>query len=120
MEAWVYLPYPSIPSRVIRSSVTGGRGGLDVLPRGLLHAAARGLGPRPLQERGLLRRLPLLAVLLDELFHHPPGHVVRILDRRRFLEVGGGPDERPGEAVVQRQLRAADRVDDHARRVRRV
>src|SRR5207245_9867909 len=57
---------------------------------------------------------------LDERLDAIARLVVVDLLRRRLHEVGRGGDERAAEAAVQAELRAADRVDDHARAVRRV
>src|SRR5947209_7324057 len=59
-------------------------------------------------------------VLLDERLGVPPRLVVRALVVRRLHQVGGGAVELPADAVVERELAAADRVDHDAGRVRRV
>src|SRR5439155_1196598 len=120
-EAWVVLPDPSIPSRVIKSPVTVSPPGLDALSSGALETASRRRHlPPPLRYRGLGGRPSLLAVLLDELLDHAAGLIVGVLDRRGLLEIRRGPDERPRKPVVERELRASDRVDDDAGRVRRI
>src|SRR6266581_1224071 len=117
--AWVDFPDPSIPSKVRRRRRTLGRGpGSGAAARGAFQPAA---GTRDslclLRLRGARA---LRAVLFNELFDHLPRDIVRILNRRRLLEVGRGPDQGAGEPVVERQLGAAHGVDDDAGGVRRI
>ena len=56
----------------------------------------------------------------DEFLNLPASDVIGVLHGRRLHEVGGRADERALEAVVQRQLAAADGIDHHAGRVRAV
>src|ERR671911_1154582 len=65
------------------------------------------------EERGPVGR-GALAVPQDELLDHLPRRVVAELDRRRFHEVRARPDQRTGDATIQRELRAADGVDHDA------
>src|SRR5437870_3708689 len=60
------------------------------------------------------------AVADDELLDHLPRGLVGELHRRRLHEVRRRPDEGAGDAAVHGELRAADRVDHDAGRVRRV
>src|SRR5262249_21238412 len=59
-------------------------------------------------------------VAAEELLVPVPGPVVAVLHRRRLHEVRGRGEDRATDAAVLRDLRSADRVDDDARRVRRV
>src|SRR5262249_31153094 len=63
--------------------------------------------------------LPLYAPLIvrDELFSQPAGVVVRVLLRWRLHEVGARPLERAREAMLQRQLAAANGIYHDAGRV---
>src|SRR6266568_2721413 len=56
----------------------------------------------------------------DELLYRLAGDVVAVLLGRRLHEVGRGRDDRAADAAVLGDLGGADRVDDHAGRVRRV
>src|SRR4051812_43269152 len=78
-------------------------------------SALRGRRRRLLRCR-LIGRLPLVA--LDELLGELVRLVVLDLLRRRLHEVRARRDERAGDAVVQRELREPDGVDDDAGRVR--
>src|SRR5690349_25003620 len=111
-SACVDFPDPSIPSRVTKRP---GTGGLGALPRRLLQASA--LRCANALRLGLPLLAALLTVLLNVVLDHLPRLVVRDLDRRRLLEVGRRRDLRARKAVVERQLRAADRVDDDAGRI---
>src|SRR4051794_2472826 len=68
---------------------------------------------------GLLDR-SLALVPLDELLGQLVRLVILDLLRGRLHEVRARRDERTGDAVVERELREADGVDDDAGRVRRV
>src|SRR5262245_41940015 len=69
---------------------------------------------------GLALRRDLASVLLDELLGQLVRLVVDDLLRRRLHEVRARADERARDAVVERELRHADGVDDDAGGVRRV
>src|SRR5919198_1456484 len=93
-----------------RSRVPGSRGAA---------ICRRPSGLRGVEETGPVgvRRL---AVAQDELLDHLAGHVVAELDRRRLHEVRRRPDQRSAEPPILRDLRAPERVDDHAGRIGRV
>src|SRR5262249_50147442 len=74
---------------------------------------------RPLADGRGLRR-SLAPVALDERLGELLRLVVDDLLRRGLHQVGARALERAGDAVVQRELREADRVDHDAGRVRRV
>jgi len=76
----------------------------------------RGIAPSGLSE-GPERLLVLAA---DEGFGHFAGNFVLELLGRGLHEVGRRGDQRAGQTAVEAELGAAHRVDDHARRVRRV
>src|SRR6516164_4161309 len=46
--------------------------------------------------------------------------VVGELERRRFHVVAARADQRPADAAIERELGAADRIDDHAGGIRRI
>ncbi len=70
---------------------------------------------------GGIRLLALLAPrpaeLADELFGHQPRLFVGVLHGRRLHEVRRRAEQRTAQAGVHGELRAADGVDDHARRI---
>src|SRR3954447_10605345 len=68
----------------------------------------------------LLVAVDLLRVLSDELLHLVVRVIVGELHGRALHEVRRGSLPRAADAVVERQLDAAHRVDHHARRVGRI
>src|SRR6267378_8680655 len=93
--------------------------GVYETPRAACAALGRFVRRRFLDLRGR-RRGDLAAVALDELLDELCGVVVLDLPRRRLHQVGARALERPGNAVVQCELREPDGVDHDAGRVRRV
>src|SRR5579875_867302 len=97
--------------------VSGFRGTRKPRPE---HADMRSRAGRTVRPATACSRRLAFDLAADELLHQVPADVVAELLGRGLHEVGACRDDRAADAAVPGDLRRADRVDDDARRVRRV
>ena len=133
-------------ARALAAAVAVTGGGSSAVSRRVASVSVRAVAPAPIQaqrprprppsalaslvavralpllaRRGLLRADEGLVVLAaDEGLDAVVGDVVVDLDRRALHEVRAGGNQRTGQAAVEPELRAADRIGDDAGAVRRV